>query len=160
MKDWRDNGKKIRADLDAQYKKLGEEVARVFKSALERPPTDDSLLYEALRDHANGDSSALIEYLRSDRPLQREWLAQTLEGEFTPKSGRPRNKDLRSATLVARVFYRRWKEANKRDGINDRGLSGLMKDESCRHAHELESRLQADIDTVREMKDRPISRRN
>ena len=162
-KDWRDNGLSIRDEMHASYKKVGEELKKTFaprlQAALDAPPADETLLYNALRDYAGGDSAALIEYLRSDRPLQREWLADTLDGVFDPPQGRPRDRDLHAAAMIAQVLYNRWKNANKQDGVNDRGFSAHMKDEVCRYALELEPHLHADFESVRQLLDRPIHRR-
>jgi hypothetical protein len=161
--DWRQNGLSIRDEMHASYRKIGEELKKTLgprlRTALEALPADETLLYNALRDHAGGDSAALIEYLRSDRPLQREWLADTLDGVFDPPQGRPRDRDLRAAAMLAHFFYNRWKDANKRDGVNDRGFSALMKDDACRYALELEPHLHADFESVRQLLDRPVHRR-
>jgi len=128
--------------------------------AIEQPSTR-RIYVEALRAYARGDRSKLVEYLRSDRPIEREWLAQVINGEvFQPKNGRPRDKNVRIAAMLARIIYRRWKEMNKKTGVGDHGVSEHMKDEACRYAIELEpwDDDQPDFDRVREMIDRPISR--
>ena len=72
---------------------------------------------------AGGDQSALLDWLRSDRPLPdlfREDLADLISGKrFHRRAprGRPENmsmsQQLRRA-LFARMFYREWREENQK----------------------------------------------
>jgi hypothetical protein len=130
---------------------------------MERSTTD---FEKALRAYANADSSRLIEILRS-RPIsidEQEELADELEFPEPPKKGRPRNEAMQWAAHTAAIIYRRWKRLNNREGINDWGLGDDMKNQSCLYAIELgapwKGREQPDVEAVRQLLDRPKSRRN
>ena len=84
-----------------------------------------------------------------------------------PLEGRPTS--LRQRKLVAYAdfavfFFKIWKEANAAHGINDRGHREKMKQQSCAFAVEWlggsGADIEADIEAVRELVDRPASRRN
>ena len=73
--------------------------------------------------------------------------------------GRKQNKVPRYVAKLARSFYRQWQAANIQAGISNWGLANDMKDESCRYTLELVG-WTANFETVRELMDRPNSRRN
>jgi len=86
----------------------------------------------AILKHREGDSSALIAYLRSDKPLDwgQRWDIAAL---FEPKPevsrrGRPQKKEHRLAASVAKRFYEDWKQYNKHNGITAHGHAREMKD--------------------------------
>jgi hypothetical protein len=115
-----------------------------------------------------GDPSRLIDYLRSDRPLDREKrdsFAWCLEHLSEPKrGGRPCNYELLDIAELAMNFYRKWKERNKEEGINDRGVSENMKYQSCVYLIELNrdgwtDSMPPDPDAVMQLIARPKSRR-
>ena len=82
-----------------------------------------------------GDPSRLINYLRSDLPLDRDLrdhFASSLEcGPRSKRIGRPPDYLLLDIAELADEFYRQWKERNKKEGINARGRSENMKYQSC-----------------------------
>jgi hypothetical protein len=131
-----------------------------------------SALDAALCAYEDGDSSRLIDYLRSDLPLDRDLrdqFASHLEYLSKPKrTGRPRNYLLQDITGLADKFYREWKARNKRAGINDRGLSDNMKYQSCVYLIEMDradwdestSGKIPDPEAVMQLLTRPKSRRN
>jgi hypothetical protein len=127
----------------------------------------DNLVRRKLEKDILSNPHVLIAHLRSGRPLSpddRERIAQALEKAAYPKParGRPRDKRLLEATQLARAIYLQWKVENIAAGINDRGLGRQMKNRSCNYAIEIQA-----IDggpppaseSVREMMERPISRR-
>jgi hypothetical protein len=129
------------------------------------PPEDNFMI--TLTEHARGNSKFLVDYLRSDRPLsalEREHFAQALEGVLDRKRprGRPLNRDKRTAAMQAIVFYKAWRVENKLAGVKDHGHSAAMKDEAAKFViHELEPHSPPlDYATVRELMDRPRSRRS
>jgi hypothetical protein len=91
-------------------------------------------------------------------------FAQALEEAAYPKParGRPRDEKLYEAAHLARALYRQWKAENIAAGINDHGLGRQMKDRSCDYAIEILA-IAGDprpaSESVREMMERPISRR-
>jgi hypothetical protein len=163
--DYRATGRSLRE----QWLNRQREFQRDLKAAVERirslDPKDNFI--HALSQHAGGESKFLIDYLRSDRPLaelEREYLAQVLEGVLDRKKrrGRPANSDARVAAMQARVFYRMWQAENKKAGIKDFGHRNAMKDEAARFViDELEPHSPVpDYETVRELMDRPKPRRD
>ncbi len=164
MIDYRTTGQSLRE----QWLNRLREFQRELEAAGERIRSHDlqrNFIY-TLSQHAGGNSKFLIEYLRSDRPLaalEREYLAQVLEGVLDRKKGRgrPANKGVRDAAMQACVFYEMWRAENKRAGIKDYGVSNAMKDEAARFViEELEPRSpQLNYEAVRELMDRSKSRR-
>ena len=132
----------------------------------------------------SGDPSALVKHLRSPRltRLDRNMLAETLEDiltghplteqtEQTKQRGRPKRKWVRRCADVAIKFYQDWKDANRRNGINDWGHRDEMKDEASRLAIELYGNSDSawariyighdppTFEQVRELMERPVARR-
>jgi hypothetical protein len=122
-----------------------------------------------------GDPSELVEHLRSRRKITRHdrlVLAELLEGEFTGEheplkaNGRPKRYVLRSCATSALIFYKYWKELNRRHGINDWGLGDQMKDYACGAAIELYGAPRPALkeraptfEEVRTLMERPATRR-
>jgi hypothetical protein len=74
------------------------------------------------------NSDSLRDYLKSGKslgPKEREKLARLLPK--SKKGGRPRNNQLRGASELAWIFYRRLQQMNKASGIAVRGQSDDMK---------------------------------
>lgn len=160
--DFRESGRQ----LAGRFLQRNQDFQKAFRQALLRPFPHCYDFVRSVYQHARGDSSYLIEYFRSDRPIiagEGEQLAQFFEGvlDRIPARGRPRDKDVRSAAMAARVFYKQWREYNRRLGINDRGKSDAMKDESVRLVIEdLEPTPGLDPERVRDLMDRSERRRN
>jgi hypothetical protein len=131
-----------------------------------------------------GDPSLLVEHLNSRRHLtqfDRRILADLLEGFFkgetriSASAGRPKNISVQACASVAIKFYTDWKAINRQWRIKDWGHSDEMKDEACRVAidcHRARTRREGrvpisnhpmdrvpDLEQVRELMDRPRSRR-
>ncbi len=133
-----------------------------------------------------GDPSILVKHLISQRAFtqfDRRILAELLDCVFKGETdsawspvGRPKNIAAQSCAGLAIKFYTDWKAINRRWGIKDWGHSDEMKDEACRVAidYHLARRrwigigmsisnhpLNAtpDFEQVRELMDRPRSRR-
>jgi hypothetical protein len=86
--------------------------------------------FDMIRDHQ--DLSGLIAYLRSDHPLDREWLADHLEWMMpSDPAGRQRNDWMWELVEITKRFYREWQRRNREAGIRERGLSKQMKYLSC-----------------------------
>jgi hypothetical protein len=90
-----------------------------------------------------------------------------MRGHVPPRKGRPTSlRQLKRAAYAdfAMLFFKTWKEANATRSINDRGHRGDMKQQSCAFAVDWlggsEADIEADIEAVRELVDRPASRRN
>lgn len=119
-----------------------------------------------MREHARGDSSYLIAYARSGRPIyaeHREQWAQVLEGVLTKpkKRGRPHSLE-NDAARGACAFFQAWQEANRADGINDWGSREKMREEAARFwCEELEpSSPPLKIEAVLALMSRPGRRRH
>lgn len=159
MTAWRATGERLRREwLDTRRPILTRAEADAFLDSIERHPSFSIVLCEHLR----GDSTKLLAYLRSSRPLdaeERADLADALEGRYDrkPRRGAPRNRAAHDALVAARYFYRWWLRENKRHGITDWGNRLLMKDEAIRIAIEVEGH-EVDPETVRDLMDRPKSR--
>ncbi len=158
MTDWRETGRQI---YERQVLERQERHAK--RTAVKRSPDAD--LFGALLLSSLGNSALLVEYLRSGRKLSlaaesRRHLARVIEHQNRkPKVGRKINKTARYLALGAIAFYREWKVANQNAGISNWGLRNDMRDESCRYVLELHG-WTASYETVRELMDRPKSRRN
>jgi hypothetical protein len=152
-RDWQQIGRELRDEVLAR-RKQGNALLQQF------PPPD---FENAVIAYIEGDASKLIAYLRSDRPLDRddrEALAWWLEYSLKPKAGRPPNNALKDMAELAEHFYREWKARNKREGINDRGLSENMKYQSCVYLLEMQIEDGGDTpETIMQMLNRPKSRR-
>jgi len=114
---------------------------------------------------ADGEPEDLIQFLRSELPIERfhrEWLAHYFERflDDRPIRGRPRNRNLRSVALSTSRFYQAWREENKRQGIKDHGQAGAMKEEAARFVVEELEPANVSIEAVLELLDRPKHRQN
>ena len=165
MVDYRSTGSTLRKRWLKRQQELEQALIATIKKPRPHRPEHDFI--RALFQHARGNSEFLIDYLRSDRPLSaldREHFAQVLEGVLDRKKprGRPLNRDERTAAMQALVFYRAWRAENKRAGVKDHGHSAAMKHEAAMFViHELEPHSPPlDYAKVRELMDRPKSRRN
>ncbi len=122
-------------------------------------------LLKAIYLCTRGKPSSLIEHLRSERPLSeidREYLAQYFEGALdqTPKRGRPRLLEARTAAFEAGAFYDAWRKENKCRRVADHGQARAMKQEAVRFVlEELEPKALS-MDAVLELLDRPKHRRS
>src|SRR5262249_41404775 len=116
-----------------------------------------------------GDVPSFVRWLLTSQTkftrLHREILLDLLEENiFTklkPKRGRPQQRLVRLCGSLAIDFYQRWKDGNRRNGINDWGHRKEMKDEACRLAIELVYPQQnaPKFEQVRELIERPAVRR-
>ena len=154
---WEENGPKacdvVRDSIESwQQEKIN----------FERSMTD---FQRALREHVNGDSSRLVEILRS-RPIstnEQEELADELEfPELPKKSGRPPDEAMRWLANTASSIYRSWKARNKGEGVKDRGFADEMKARSCFYAIELAGPWnegeEPDVEAVKLLLSRPRNR--
>jgi hypothetical protein len=154
--EWREIGKRI------FVRKARERKERATQ---ERHP--DAPLFTALLASALGGTTVpLVAYLRSDKEFSlsqesREHLALviTVQEAKRRKVGRKQNKVTRHLAKMARSFYRQWQAANIKAGVSNWGHANDMKDESCRYTLELVG-WTANFEIVRELMDRPNSRRN
>lgn len=160
MTTWRDIGEQLRQQwLESRKPRLSEAEVDARMDAIERHPS----FTLALHGHLHGDSTKLLDYLRSSRPLnaeERNDLADVLEGRFSrqPRRGAPVNRAVHVALDSAEWFYRWWLDENKRNAVADWGHRLVMKDEAIRIAMEVEGH-DVDAEVVRDLMDRPKSRR-
>jgi hypothetical protein len=174
------------------WQDVGREVRKQFIARVNLPCSCNSCIFQdtprgrrqnywsALVFRAiDGDPSVLVRHLRSRRKLtrfDRNELARLFEYAFTKalqhkpttKGGRPKHSWARMcADVVAINFYQDWKDANRRNGINDWGHRDEMKDEASRLAIELGScwarrftgQDPPTFEQVRELMERPAARR-
>jgi hypothetical protein len=182
------------------WQDVGRELRKQFIARAELPCSCDScILQDTPREQRknywvmvvckamDGDPSMLVRHLRSRRKLTRldrnelaEHFEQILTNELQRKSqktgGRRKHTWAQSCAHVAIKFYRDWKDANRRNGINDWGHGDEMKDEACRLAIELYGNLYSPLygtdnrrryqgqdmptfEEVRELIERPAARR-
>ena len=101
--------------------------------------------------------------------FDRNQLADMVLVSFTrqAKTGRRKRFEIRGCAAVARQFYLEWKDANRRNGINDWGHGDEMKDEACRVAIEhyrvslpgLKGDPPVTLEEIRALMERPAGRR-
>ena len=126
--------------------------------------------HKAIMAYLRGDQTKIADYLCM-HPLSRgeeAELAWALNDRARPpQKGRPTSLRQLKRTAYADfavLFFKIWKEANAARGINDRGHREKMKQHACAFAVEWlggsEADIEADIEAVRELVDRPASRRN
>jgi hypothetical protein len=127
----------------------------------------------------DGNPSSLVKHLRRgltpvDRNLLADTLAEILPAEAerakqTKKGGRRKHTWAQMCADLTTNFFRDWKDANQRNGINDWGHRDEMKDEACRLAIELgscwartcgEEQDPPTFEQVRELIERPAARRH
>lgn len=157
MTDWRDTAKAVLDELD-KARRMGPIIPA---SAL------DSFTMAVVRwVGLERDPGPLVAWLRSDRPItshDREALAQAIEGSrLEPRKkrrGRKPNHDIHGTAVAARHIYRRWRRLNDERGIADYGHRSEMMDEAILMAIEFEQRDGVDPEAVRELMERPASRR-
>jgi len=132
----------------------------------------------AVLEAMEGNPSILVHHLRSRQKLtqaDRNHLASLFEKvvftdrlQYKPMKGRSKQTWTRSCANLAIQFYQDWKDANRRNGINDWGHGKQMKDKACQLAIEvcgndkLRLYLGQDPPTfeqVRELIERPAARR-
>jgi hypothetical protein len=136
MQDYVTTGRALQDD----WLKRHEEMRQSLRRVLDQPAPYTSPKYDFLRavlQHVRGNSTWLVEHLRSKRPVSavdREYLAQAIVGGSAKKSrrGRPINQDARSATMEARAFHSAWRRQNKIAGTRDHGKRADMKDIAVR----------------------------
>jgi hypothetical protein len=102
------------------------------------------------------------ELIRCDRDM--DWfidriLIDLLEDFFNASKPIKKPRWARICASLAVSFYQRWKDANRRNGINDWGHRGEMKDEACRLVIELRKKNAPTFEQVRELMERPAKRR-
>jgi hypothetical protein len=129
----------------------------------------------------DGDPSSLVKHLRRGlTPVDRNLLADTLadilpdqaeRAKQTKQGGRPKHSWVQMCAHVAIKFYQDWKDATRRNGINDWGHRDEMKDEASRLAIELYGNSSSvwartcigqdppTFEQVRELMERPAARR-
>jgi hypothetical protein len=158
-KDWEQIGRELRDEWMALVAELERQPPP------EPAPVEVTALAAAvaeIREH--GKWSRLIDYLRSDHPLNRHLLALFLEYAKAP-IGRQPKLGMRFLADAADTFYREWKSRNKREGINDRGLSDIMKYQSCQYLIEVDGASLMDegeipdAEALVQLLNRPKSRR-
>lgn len=139
MNDWKENGRRVFDRCRAAHRELADAFAEALDQLRRKPVSVEATYINALRAYATGAPSKLAEHVRSGKPIQREWLAQVLEGDvWRPKIGRPKNSDIWCVALAARCIYRDWKAENQQTGISSRGHADDMKEEAVKIAMELE----------------------
>lgn len=173
------------------WQDVGRELRKQFIARADLPCSCDSCILQdtprgqranywdfLIFDAIDGDPSSLVRHFRSRRKLtrfDRNQLAELFEYAFAealqPKSqkkgGRRKHSWAQMCANLAIKFYRDWKGANRRNGINDWGHGDEMKDEACRLAIELGScwartckeQDQPTFEQVRELIERPAARR-
>lgn len=154
--DWREVGRQLRQEEE----RFGERM-----DTIEDP--DESRLnaefVHALLLAARGNTTPIVECLRSDRPLPeffRKHLRDYFRGKFSRGRGQPRDELLHLAASDALNFYRLWRAKNDRLGISDWGHRNAMKDEAIRFIQERYPVFEGiDAEKVRDLMDRPRSRR-
>ena len=143
------------------WQDVGRELRKQFIAQAQLPCSCDSCILQdtprgqranywsvVIFTAIDGDPSLLVRHLRSRRKLtrfDRNSLAKYLEFAFTEAlqrksqktAGRRKHTWAQQCAYVAIKFYRDWKDANRRNGINDWGHGDEMKDEACRLAIEL-----------------------
>ena len=167
---WQDVGRDLRRQYIARVttvpSKADQSTSRSRRAAF---------LFEMIAYAQSGDPSALGAFLRSGQKLtqfDRNELANLLEAIFTRQAkptkqrGRSKRLGVRACAAVARRFHVEWKDANRRNGINDWGHGDEMKDEACRLAIELyvdrfpvKDDPPITFEEIRELMERPAARR-
>jgi hypothetical protein len=147
---------------------LGNEEAEALIPQMRQAIDEmDNLVRRTLEKNILSNPLVLIACLRSGRPLSpddRERIAQALEkaAYHKPARGRPHDERLYQAAHLALAIYHQRKIENIAVGINNRGLGRQMKDRSCDYAIEILAIAGGPppaSESVREMMERPISRR-
>jgi hypothetical protein len=177
------------------WQDVGQEVRKQFIARFDLPCSCDSCMLQdtprgrranywsfLIFNAIDGDPSSLVRHFRSRRKLtrfDRNELAELFEWAFTevlqPKSektrGRRKHTWAQMCAHMAIKFYQEWKDANRRNGINDWGHGDEMKDEACHLAIELGSGSGSPwartckeqdpptFEEVRELIERPAARR-
>lgn len=142
-------------------------VQRTFQARRRSPPDSRFTFIMAVYQCSKNRPQDLIDYLRSNRPLERnerDILADFFEDQMKPakkpKRGRPRLRLHRTTAWEASFFYKQWREENKRMGVMDRGQGNAMKDEAVRFVIEEFQPTNVDPEIIRSLMDRPLHRRN
>lgn len=177
----------------ANWKDVGQELRKIWRgrqrcdcywcSVYQDTPRGQRENYwvAVVGEALDGDPSSLVKHLRRGlTPVDRNLLADTLadvlpdraeRAKQTKQRGRPKRQRARSCAGVAIKFYRDWKDANRRNGINDWGHRDGMKDEASRLAIELYGNSNSawartyigqdppTFEQVRELMERPAARR-
>ncbi|MCO6385922.1 hypothetical protein [Aliihoeflea sp. 40Bstr573] len=161
MKDWREGGRIVEAQMRDQYQAVAKSLAPTMKRYLNETFSGALVRWIGLERNPN----SLLDWLRSDRPIGQDdklELADAIEKAAlaapTAKRGRPRNHDLHSAVYAAQVVYRRWRKLHEASGFDDYGIRSAMKDEAIEIALRLEGRENVDPVAVRDLWERPAYR--
>lgn len=172
--EWRDVGDALRKEVQANSRALAErlfdEIGGVAEGVhrvrldvfLKEPSRPSPGMQAALADHAKGNPTALIRYLKSNNLWTAEDRSAVADLFEDHTGGRPRDDDLRTAATLARVFYDEWRAWNRKLGVDDRGLAEAMKDDAAQFivSDFYPERGEAFHDTVRDTMDRPGHRRD
>jgi len=183
-RNWRDIGRGLRAQFLEEAVVAECDCYSCRSQQTKRGQREKYWIY-AVVFALNGDPSALVEHLNSRRAItqfDRRILADLLDCSFKGEierqlspAGRPKNIAAQVCARHAIRFYTYWKAINRRWRIKDWGHSDEMKDEACRVAVDYHIRRRdragiirvsnhpmdevPDFDQVRELMDRPRSRR-
>jgi hypothetical protein len=148
MADWRDAGKDIELELRKPLlsEKQHNAIMNSFVMACGR-------WYGSERN-----PKPLLEWLRSDKPFDRNELADAIErAKLLPPSpsgrGRPRNRINHEVAAAAEYILGRWQRLNKERGIADYRHRSKMEDIAIEMAGELEGH-NVDLNAVRKLLDR------
>jgi hypothetical protein len=159
MEPWEQNGERLKRLYRRKYAEATVEAA-----AHSRP----AAFQEAMRWCFMDDPTELVEYLSGDRHISHNqrielaWVIQMRAELARPEPGRPTDSrllELKGWAEDAVVLFKVWKESNAESGINDRGHRGDMRQQCCAFIVALRGGSEADIEAVRELADRPASRR-
>lgn len=159
--DWRESGEKIKALVNQERQRTIDFLTPKLQEVKE----EFSFVLAVAAFAQEGQREPLVTWLRSDRiisTLEREVLADLLETGLRPpktRRGRPRRQQVHDAAQAALLYYRAWREFNEANGIDDFGYRSLMQDEAVRMALGHELWVQTDPEEVRELMERPRSRR-
>jgi hypothetical protein len=153
-----DRAERLKQEWRDRLASLAEAGRRFALHARDDDP--EYLFIKACFAAGDGDQTALLDWLRSDRPLPdgfREYLADLISGRrFRRRQtrGRPREYvEEHARALFARMFYREWLAANRREGINDFGKRDEMRNESIRIVGEVFAPVDIDTEVVRKSMD-------
>jgi hypothetical protein len=132
-KEWRENALEgIKRELPPQLISLMESLpepgpGNMWEIKRRREGLSDEFM-EALNASTDDDMSPLANYVASDKPLSQEERKVLSLRLPKRKTGRPQDTQLRTAASIACMFYKEWRELNKRLQVRDHGHCPEMKE--------------------------------
>jgi hypothetical protein len=165
MTDWRKIGEQVYEYQRAFYwaRLLDDEKAR------SNPLTTKQAFSRALVRCAQGDTAPIEDLLLSEHDLSltredRKFIAAILNRKYwVRRPGRRPEGGARLTCMIALRIFSSWRETNKKEGISDWGVRDKMKDQACHYALDIyrarPGAIEPNFETVRQLMDRPASRR-